>query len=244
MAASASNSLVSVIVPCYRQAHFLRTAIDSALAQSYPHVEIIVVNDGSDDDTEKVAKTYGNRIQYLWRTNGGLSAARNTGIAHAKGAYFKFLDADDHLAPQQIFWQVEALGGRTDAVSMTGVRLYRDDAPDVYVDHTPTHRCLLSFLLQDNEQWMPPVGYLIPAALVRDVQGFNETYPCFEDWDFFSRIGLLNPALQCDPRVGGFYRLLICMYHKCEDVANFETFVRHFWPLLALTQNPEQHPKK
>src|SRR5690349_757340 len=100
-----NDPLVSVIIPCYRQGQFLRTAIDSALAQSYPHIEVLVVNDGSDDDTETIAQSYAGRIQYLHRANGGLSAARNTGILQARGTYLKFLDADDHLHPEQIAWQ-------------------------------------------------------------------------------------------------------------------------------------------
>jgi glycosyltransferase involved in cell wall biosynthesis len=204
---STPKPLVSIIIPCYRQAQFLRTAIDSALAQSYPHIEVIVVNDGSDDNTEEVAKSYGDRIRYIWRPNGGLSAARNTAIAHAKGEYFKFLDSDDHLGPDQIAWHMEALEGRPDALSMTGVRLYRDGKPEESEDHTPTYDNLLLFLLQDSEHWMPPVGYLVPAVWVRAVNGFKEDLPCLEDWDFFSRIGLHDPPLICDQRIGGYYRL-------------------------------------
>ena len=79
--------LVSVIIPCYRQAQYLREAVDSVLAQTYSPVEVIVVNDGSDDNTEEVAKSYGDRIRYVYRDNGGLSAARNTGLEHAHGEY-------------------------------------------------------------------------------------------------------------------------------------------------------------
>jgi glycosyltransferase involved in cell wall biosynthesis len=92
--------LVSVIIPCYKQAEYLAGAIDSALAQTYSPVEVVVVNDGSPDDTEKVALSYGDAIVYVGRANGGLSAARNSGIACAKGRFLKFLDADDHLHPE------------------------------------------------------------------------------------------------------------------------------------------------
>ncbi len=66
--------LVSVVIPCYKQAQYLPEAIDSALAQTYPAVEVIVVNDGSPDDTEEVARGYGDRIVYIHKPNGGLSA--------------------------------------------------------------------------------------------------------------------------------------------------------------------------
>src|SRR5437868_12767968 len=103
--------LVSIIIPCYNQAEFLSEAIDSALAQTYRPIEVLVVNDGSPDETEKVARSYGERIEYISRDNGGLSAARNTGIARARGCYLKFLDSDDQLHPAQIARQVEALAG-------------------------------------------------------------------------------------------------------------------------------------
>src|SRR5262245_46484951 len=102
---------VSVIIPCYRQGRYLAQAIDSCLAQTHPDVEVIVVNDGSDDNTDEVARGYGDRIRYIPKRNGGVSAARNSGIAVATGRYLKFLDADDHLAPQQIEWHLEGLAG-------------------------------------------------------------------------------------------------------------------------------------
>src|SRR3954464_13524952 len=106
--------LVSVVIPCYKQAQYLPEAIDSVLAQTYPAVECVVVNDGSPDDTEAVARGYGDRVRYVARPNGGISAARNSGSAVARGAYLKFLDADDHLHPEQVAWQMEAVGGRQD----------------------------------------------------------------------------------------------------------------------------------
>src|SRR5262249_50697164 len=127
---SPCHPLVSVIIPCYKQARYLPEAIDSVLAQIYPNVEVIVVNDGSPDNTEAVASRYGDRIRYVWRPNGGISAARNTGIANMRGLYVKFLDSDDYLHPEQIAWQMEALAGREDAVSFTGCRLFRDGQPE------------------------------------------------------------------------------------------------------------------
>src|ERR1700678_3158864 len=119
---SETAPLVSVIIPCYKQVQYLPEAIDSVLNQTWSHVECIVVNDGSPDDTEAVARAYGERIRYVARPNGGISAARNSGIAVARGAYLKFLDADDHLHAEQIARQMEVIGGRDDVVSFTAVR--------------------------------------------------------------------------------------------------------------------------
>lgn len=205
--ASTEQHLVSVIVPCYRQAQFLATAIDSVLAQTYPAIEILVINDGSDDDTEQVAVGYGERIRYFHRANGGVSAARNTGISAARGRYLKFLDADDHLHPEQIAWQVAALAGRDDCVAVTSVRMYRDDEPSQHEDHVPSGEDLLGFLLSFDDNWLPPHAYLVPMSLAAAAYGFDESIGHFEDWDFFVRIGLRAPRLLVDQRIGAFYRL-------------------------------------
>ncbi len=197
--------LVSVIIPCYRQARYLPEAIDSVLGQSYPAVEAIVVNDGSDDDTETVVRRYGERIRYVWRANGGISAARNSGIQHARGAYLKFLDADDYLHPDQIAWQMESIGGSDSAVSFTGVRLFRDGRPEEYLDHIPPATALLPDLFKPFD-WGSILGFLFPARLVREAGGFVEGVTHAEDWFFACRVGLLDPRFIVDRRIGCYYR--------------------------------------
>ena len=94
------NVLVSIIVPCYNQAHFLNESLDSVINQSYPNWECIIVNDGSPDNTEEIAKKWcknDKRFQYLEKENGGLSSARNAGIKISKGEFILPLDADDIL---------------------------------------------------------------------------------------------------------------------------------------------------
>jgi glycosyltransferase involved in cell wall biosynthesis len=197
--------LVSIIIPCYKQAEYLPAAIDSALAQTYAPVEVLVVNDGSPDDTEKVALSYGDRIVYVARPNGGLSAARNTGIARARGRYLKFLDSDDHLHPEQIAWQMETLAGREDWVNLTGTRLFRDGKPEEYLDHIPSAKGLLPDLFREGD-WGGTHAWLFPASLVRVVGGFDESLRFSEDWEFFARLGLAGAKLLVDRRIGCYYR--------------------------------------
>jgi glycosyltransferase involved in cell wall biosynthesis len=94
----ANPTLVSVIIPCYNQAHFLSEAIESVLAQSYTHFEIVVVDDGSIDNTSEMAVHY-PEVRCIRQDNQGLSRARNTGLRHSRGEYLVFLDADDRLLP-------------------------------------------------------------------------------------------------------------------------------------------------
>ena len=93
--------LVSVVVPCYNQAHFLPEAIESVLGQTHPRTEIVIVNDGSPDDTCQVVSRYPG-VRYVRQENQGLAGARNTGFRQSKGEYVVFLDADDCLMPNAI----------------------------------------------------------------------------------------------------------------------------------------------
>ncbi|MDD4547058.1 MAG: glycosyltransferase family A protein, partial [Oscillospiraceae bacterium] len=95
------NPLVSIVIPVYNGSNYLAEAVDSALAQTYKNIEIVVVNDGSNDEgaTEKVAKSYGDKIRYFSKENGGVSSALNLGIENMKGDYFSWLSHDDLYKP-------------------------------------------------------------------------------------------------------------------------------------------------
>lgn len=96
--------LVSVVIPTYNRDGLIRAAIDSVLAQTYQSVEIIVVDDGSRDRTREVVEAYGHPVRYVYKENGGVAAARNTGFRHARGEFIALLDSDDEWMP----WKLEA----------------------------------------------------------------------------------------------------------------------------------------
>jgi len=100
---------VSIIIPVYNGSNYLSDAIDSALSQTYSNVEIIVVNDGSTDDTEKICLRYGNRIRYISKENGGVATALNLGIRNMRGEYFSWLSHDDIYYTSKIETQVDIL---------------------------------------------------------------------------------------------------------------------------------------
>jgi len=103
------NPKFSVIIAAYNSGSTLSKAIDSILAQSYPAYEVIIVDDGSTDNTSEVASHYGDQIRYHFQKNSGVSSARNKGVELAQGDWLAFLDADDWYYPQRLYWHVELL---------------------------------------------------------------------------------------------------------------------------------------
>lgn len=103
--------LVSIVIPVYNGANYLAQAIDSALAQTYPNVEVIVVNDGSTDGgaTDEIARSYGDRIRYFVKENGGISSTLNYGISKMRGEYFSWLSHDDLYHPDKIKVSIDLL---------------------------------------------------------------------------------------------------------------------------------------
>ena len=102
--------MISVVIPAYNAGPCVGRAIDSILAQSFTDYEIIVVDDGSTDDTAEAVKKYGDKVRYIYQENAGSSVARNGGIEAAKGDWIAFLDADDEWLPEKLRLQVELLG--------------------------------------------------------------------------------------------------------------------------------------
>lgn len=125
------NPLVSIVIPVYNGSNFLAEAIDSALAQTYQNLEIIVVNDGSTDGgkTEAVAHRYGNKIRYIAQENGGCGAALNTGISHMRGEYFSWLSHDDLYLPNKVEHQVAHLAKIDDKTTIVygGYQLIKEN---------------------------------------------------------------------------------------------------------------------
>lgn len=104
-----NNPLVSIIIPVYNGENYMRDAINSALAQDYDNLEVIVVNDGSKDNTDEVAKEYGDRIRYFKKENGGVSSALNLGIEKMRGEYFSWLSHDDMYFKNKVSSEIEFL---------------------------------------------------------------------------------------------------------------------------------------
>jgi len=103
------NPLVSIVIPVYNGSNYMREAIDSALSQTYSNIEVIVVNDGSTDNTREIALSYGDKIRYFEKENGGVSTALNLAIREMKGEYFSWLSHDDVYYPNKVEDEIDAL---------------------------------------------------------------------------------------------------------------------------------------
>jgi glycosyltransferase involved in cell wall biosynthesis len=196
---------VSVVIPCYRQAHFLSEAVDSVLAQSHLAVQPIVVDDGSDDDTAAIAARFGDRIVYVHKPNGGLASARNAGIRAAEGRYVHFLDADDSLHPDALAALVEGMRGDDTHLCLMGFRSFEDNARTWHSErHPPAAFSPLPILIHRNPG--PPHCYLCSTAMVHRVGGFDPDLKACEDWDFWIRVALEGVVGVTVPIIGAYYR--------------------------------------
>ena len=133
-----SLPLVSVIINNYNYARFLGTTIESAFEQTYPNVEIIVVDDGSTDDSRTVIENYGERVKGIYKRNGGQASAMNAGFAAAKGELIYFLDSDDIALPDCLQKVVEAYSSAENSVALLNFRLQlMDGAGNRLEDFSP-----------------------------------------------------------------------------------------------------------
>lgn len=190
--------LVSVIVPVYNGERFIAATLDSVLAQSYPHLEVLVVDDGSSDSTAQIVQRYmaqDNRVVLLSQANGGVAVARNTGIQNAKGEYIAPLDADDIWYPQKLEKQVQCMLSSDPRVGliytwsthideqsqlMGGWIAYRNEG-EVYVDLAYRNFIGNGSNPLIRRSCLESVGYYSTEYKQQNAQGS-------EDWDLYLRI--------------------------------------------------------
>jgi glycosyltransferase involved in cell wall biosynthesis len=205
-------AFVSILIPCYNAGRWLAETLESALAQTWPHREIIVVDDGSKDDSRAVAHRFAPRgVTVIEQANAGQSAAFNTAIRAARGDYYEFLDADDLLAPDKIERQVARLAQLPTGWMATGgwARFRRDPAEAVFRagpvsrDLTPLDWVLA---LWNSDSMMHGAAWLVPAPLVASAGGWNPSLSLINDFEFFSRLVLASPGVAHCAEAKTYYR--------------------------------------
>jgi glycosyltransferase involved in cell wall biosynthesis len=199
--------LVSVLIPCYNQAHFLSEAIESVLAQTYPHFEVIVVDDGSTDNTSEVAGRYPEKkVRLIRQDNRGLSRARNRGLSESEGEYVVFLDSDDRLLPGALEVGLEHLHSHPECAFVSGH--YRYIAADGSALPPPAPPYVggdhYLKLLRRNYIGMH-AAVIYRREVFESVGGFRGSVDAAEDYDLYLRIARKFPIC-CHDEVVAEYR--------------------------------------
>jgi glycosyltransferase involved in cell wall biosynthesis len=190
------KDMVSVIIPTYNNAKYLGEALDSVLAQTYPKLEIIVINDGSWDNTKEIIQPYLNRIGYIEQDNGGPAVARNNGLRRAQGEYIAFLDADD-------IWTSDKLQEQMKMFSL-------------YPDVALVYSRWVNFNNVSNQEWPKKVhsgmvfeklladdfillsSIVAKTAVIKRIRGFDETLFTAEDTNLYLKITRDYQVFGCD----------------------------------------------
>lgn len=204
-----NHPLVSAVIPTFQRTLQTMAAVESVLSQTYPNVEVIVVDDGSKDGSAKVIERFvqqkadaGHRVSFLSQPNQGASVARNTGIARAQGIYIGFLDSDDTWLPEKLEWQLKAMALAKDprCACVTDAQLIdasglgrssfasqgRSIRQTISIEHDATKSLARSFCF-----WISSL--LVRADTIRQIGGFNPKISFVEDRDILFRLSLVAP---------------------------------------------------
>jgi glycosyltransferase involved in cell wall biosynthesis len=183
--------LVTVVIPTYNYADFLREAVLSVLDQTFQDFEIIVVDGGSTDHTPSVIKEFPEKVRYIYQENQGTMVARNTGIAAARGEYIAFLDADDLWLPAKLEKQVALLRQHPE-VGLVYSTIYQFESKSgAIVGEYPLANCRAGHVLRDLYLacFVPSPTPLVRKEVLDDVGGFDERIRYgSEDWELWLRI--------------------------------------------------------
>jgi len=214
--------LVSIIIPVFNAEKYLEATLRSVIGQTWPNKEIILVDDGSTDSSLLIAKTFEcSFIKVYSQINSGASAARNKGMAEAKGEFLQFLDADDLLAPDKISRQLSLVCHHQDTLAICPVIHFNNDQehsltslyPNAYElgfytdSKQPFEFLLRLYGVKNNEGSMIPVhSWLTPTSVVKKAGFWNEELSLNDDGEFFSRVVINSLAIINAPDTFCYYR--------------------------------------
>src|SRR5215210_5416608 len=188
---------VSVVIPCYNQAHFLPEAIQSVLSQSYQNFEVLVIDDGSKDDTPEVASDFSAkdpRVRLIKQENRGLAGARNRGLAESRGEYVVFMDSDDRLVGEALEVGVRELASHPGCAFVSG------QFRAIAVDGSPFWRPYDPPVERDGYVMLLQYCFGMPAVVMYrrwvfgEVGGFDSSVDAAADWDLYLRIARRFPV--------------------------------------------------
>ncbi|MBO5020146.1 MAG: glycosyltransferase [Clostridia bacterium] len=203
---------VTIIIPVYNGSNFLAEAIEAALAQTYPNCEILVINDGSNDDgaSEKIALSYGDKVRYYLKENGGVSSVLNYAFEKMTGEWFSWLSHDDLYYPEKIEKQIAFINElinknpdlnikkitvrtATESIDKNGKVIKTPSYKDV-----PMHEKPIDTILNNISNYrLSGCSFLLPAACIADVGGFNESIRTVSDVEYWYRLLFAGYEFYC-----------------------------------------------
>ena len=216
------NPRVSIVIPVYNGANYLALAIDSALAQSYGSIEVIVVNDGSTDNgaTRAVGVSYGDRIKYYEKTNGHVASALNFGIRHMSGVYFSWLSHDDIYLPHKIEAQMEhALKADRPTVYYSDFETIDENGHSLSIQavpHVAPAALRPSLMMSAN---LHGCSLLVPREAFDEIGLFDESLRTTQDYDLWLKMAARFP-FEHVPKV-----LVRARLHKDQDTHRLKGYV-------------------
>ena len=207
--------LVSVIMPLYNKEAYIAEAIQSVLNQTYSNIELIIIDDGSTDESFDIAKQFiSHKVHLFKQLNNGVSSARNIAFEYSKGDYIQYLDADDILDSRKIEEQVNILREYPNSILTTAKRFYFQKEiekiwqPSQIVALEKNYEDMSAFLLDEAASNSILVhSWLIPRDLIRNAGKWNESMTFFEDRDFYLRLVPLASEIIYCPNSICYYRL-------------------------------------
>lgn len=235
-----NKPMVSIIIPVYNGKDYLKEAIESALAQTYENIEVLVINDGSNDDgeTERLATSYGDKIRYFLKPNGGVASALNMGISKMAGEYFSWLSHDDLYTENKIESNINALS----RIGEYNIIIYSDYI--VFGDNTvATYPIVLKSIPPEYFRYWLTAGsalhgctLLIPKTAFEKTGNFNENLRTTQDYDLWFRMAkefkfvhipelLIKARSHADQ---GTYKMADIVLKECNDL--YTNFVLDLQP--------------
>jgi len=246
-----SLPLVSICVPCHNAGRYVGQAIESALAQSWGNLEVIVVNDGSTDDSAAVLAEFSQKNVHVIHEKCGTAArARNRALRDARGEFIKFFDADDLISPDLVEKQMARLEGRRDAVATCEWGRFYNDDPATYRSNPQSvwrDAPALDWLVEawrDARPMTQPGMFLIPRKLLDIAGPWDEELTLIDDFEFFARLISHARAVLFTPKATLYYRSgvsgsLSGRKDRTSAQSAYHALVRGTQSMLALRDDPE-----
>lgn len=200
------NLKVSILIPCYNAEQWIKQAIESALNQTYPHKEVIVINDGSTDDSLEIIQSFGDKIHWETGINKGGNAARNRLLELSSGEWLQYLDADDYLLPNKVAQQIQYLEENPDTDIVY--------SPSILQHHTEEITQEILSIPQPHDPWVLLARWYLPQTgsplwrkqAIIDVGGWKINQPCCQEHELYLRLLIAQKRFQYYGEAASVYR--------------------------------------